>query len=79
MIDRFMIYASNQIATTTDSSTTVYNCLFGHPTALTFASQLIKNEILKNPDDFGDLLRGLQVFGYETIKTEAMGHFYAAK
>jgi hypothetical protein len=79
MIDRFMIYASNQIATSSDGGTTVHNCLFGHPAALTFASQLVKNEILKNPDDFGDLLRGLQVFGYETIKTEAMGHFYAAK
>jgi hypothetical protein len=78
-IDRFTIYSSNQIATTTDSGQTVYNCLFGHPTALTFASQLIKNEMLKNPNDFGDLLRGLQVFGYKTIKTEAMGHFYATK
>lgn len=79
IIDRFMLYSSNQIATTSDGGTTVYNNLFGHPSALTFASQLIKNETLKNPNDFGDLLRGLQVFGYKTIKTEAMGHFYAAK
>jgi len=78
-IDRFTIYASNQIATTSDGVSTAYNSIFGHPTALTFASQLVKNEMLKNPNDFGDLLRGLQVFGYETIKTEAMGHFYAVK
>jgi hypothetical protein len=78
-IDRFTLYSSNQVATTTDGANTAYNCIFGHPAALTFASQLVKNETLKNPWDFGDLLRGLQVYGYKVIKTEAMGHFYAIK
>lgn len=78
-IDRFTLYSSNQIDTTTDGSDTVYNCMAGHPVALTFASQLVKNETLKNPWDFGDLLRGLQVYGYKTIKSEGMTHFYAKK
>lgn len=78
-IDRFMLYSSNQITTTTDGADTVQNCIFGHPAALTFASQLVKNETLKNPWDFGDLLRGLQVYGYKVIKPEAMGHLYAKK
>jgi hypothetical protein len=47
--------------------------------ALTFAAQLVKTEVIKNQKDFGDLMRGLNVYGYETIKTEAMGHFYATK
>ena len=68
---------SNNIDTTTDGDYTVFNCMFGHKCAITFASQLVKNESLKNPNDFGDLLRGLQVYGYETIKTEALGHLYA--
>jgi hypothetical protein len=76
-VDRFEIYMSNNIDTTTDGSYTVFNCMFGHKCAITFASQLVKNESLKNPNDFGDLLRGLQVYGYETIKTEALGHLYA--
>lgn len=79
MIDRFMIYKSNQIATTTDSGNTVYNSIFGQMNALTFAAQLVKNEVIKNQKDFGDLMRGLNVYGYETIKPEAMGHFYARK
>ena len=77
-IDRFMIYSSNNIATGTDT-VTVYNIIFGHPSALTFASQLVKNETLKNPNDFGDLLRGLQVYGYRVVQSKAIGHFYAAK
>ena len=79
MIDRFEIYSSNQIATTTDGVTTVYNCIFGHPSAITFASQLVKDRSIPNPDDFGDIMEGLQVYGYETIKSQALGHFYAAK
>ena len=77
-IDRLTIYMSNQIATTSDT-VTVHNCIACHKSALTFASQLVENETLKNPKDFGDLLRGLQVYGYETIKTEGMFHLYAYK
>lgn len=72
MIDRFMIYASNNIATTV--SGTEHNVIAGHPAAITFASQLTKNETLKNQDDFGDLVRGLQVYGYEVLKSEALVH-----
>lgn len=79
IIDRFEIYSSNQVATTTDGATTVHNIIFGHPSAITFASQLIENRVIENPDDFGKLMEGLQVFGYEVIKSQALGHFYAAK
>jgi hypothetical protein len=78
-IDRFVLYASNQIATTPEGADTAHNCIAGHPTALTFASQLVQNETLKNPWDFGDLLRGLQVYGYKVIKPESMVHIYAMK
>ncbi len=72
MIDRFMIYVSNSIATAV--SGTEHNIIFGHPTAITFASQFTKNETIKNPDDFGDLMRGLQVYGYKVIKSAGLGH-----
>jgi hypothetical protein len=78
-IDRFTLYSSNQIDTTTDGTTTVQNCLYGHPSAITFASQLTENRVIPNPNDFGDIMEGLNVFGYEVIKPEALGHFYAAK
>lgn len=78
-IDNFKIYRSNNMTFTTDGSYSVANTIAGHKSAITFASQLTKNETLKNPDDFGDLMRGLQVYGYEVIKGEALVHGYFYK
>jgi hypothetical protein len=44
----------------------------GHTSAISFASQLTKTEQLRNPTDFGDLVRGLQVFGHKVTKPEAL-------
>lgn len=71
MLDRFTIYMSNQVAQTEANE---YDVMFGHKSALTFASQATEMEDLPNPTDFGKLIRGLQVFGFETIKPDAMGH-----
>ena len=79
MIDRFEIYRTNQLATTTDTGQTITNAIFGHPTAITFASQLTENRYIDNPDDFGKIMEGLQVYGYKVIKPEGLGHFYARK
>ena len=70
MIDRFTIYRSNNV----NKSGSHYDLLFGHKTALTFASQATNMEDIPNPDDFGRLVRGLNVYGYEVIKPEALGH-----
>lgn len=79
-IDRFTLYSSNSVKFANDATYggNVWSIPFGHKSALTFASQLVKNEMLKNPYDFGDLIRGLQVYGYEVIKPEALGMLYAA-
>lgn len=80
IIDRFTLYASNLLATTTDGANSVTNMIFGQKTALTFASQLIENEgPMRDKDFFGDFYRGLQVYGYKVIKPEAIGWFYAYK
>lgn len=44
----------------------------GHKSAISFASQMVKTEQLRNPTDFGDLVRGLQVFGHKVTKPEAL-------
>ena len=44
----------------------------GHKSAITFASQIAKVETLQNPNDFGQLVRGLNVYGYNTIKPESL-------
>ena len=76
MIDRFELYNSNNIAPVTETTTKCYSTIFGHKTALTFASQLTENELIPNPTDFGKLMRGLQVYGYEVIHPESMGTLY---
>jgi hypothetical protein len=44
----------------------------GQTTAICFASQMAKTETLRNPTDFGDLVRGLNVFGHKVVKPEAL-------
>jgi len=71
-IDRFTIYSSNQLPVATKGTeiqTTIYA---GVPSACAFASQIVKNETLPNPDSFGELMRGLQVYGYKTVKPEGL-------
>jgi hypothetical protein len=86
-IDRFSIYVSNLLPTASagqnfDGTTTgtgisanavARKCMIaGAKSAITFASQIAKVESLPNPGDFGTLVRGLNVFGFKTLKPEAM-------
>ena len=87
-IDRFNVYVSNQLPTAAagfsyppgfgGSASVVASALkrraifAGHKAAISFASQMTKTETLRNPNDFGDLVRGLQVFGLAVVKGSAM-------
>ncbi len=75
-IDHFKLYESNNLAPITDGEFNCFNVMFGHKSALTFASQLTENETIPNPKDFGKLMRGLQVYGYEVIQPDSMGTMY---
>lgn len=44
----------------------------GHKSAITFASQITKMETVRNPSDFGDYVRSLNVYGFKVVKPEAM-------
>lgn len=44
----------------------------GHKSAITFASQMTKMETVRNPYDFGDYVRGVNVYGYKVVKPEAL-------
>ena len=76
MIDRFTIYRSNCLYKYVADGAT--HCLFGHPMSLTWASQMVHQELLKNPNAFGDIVRALTVYGYKIVKPEAMGDLYAS-
>lgn len=79
MIDRFEVYSSNNVAISTETSTKCYNAIFGHKSAITFASQLVENEMIPNPNDFGKLCRGLQVYGFKVLQDNNIGHLYITK
>lgn len=79
-IDRLTIYNSNLLSTVTDSSTAeCTNVVACHKSALTFATQLTETETITNPDDFGKLVRGLQVYGYQVVKSEGLVHAYVTR
>jgi len=78
-IDNITLYMSNLLATTTDGSNTVTNMIGCQYDALSFASQLVKNETLRASRKFGREYRGLQVYGYKVVKDEGMVHLYAYK
>lgn len=50
----------------------------GHKSAITFASQVTKMETVRNPDDFGDYIRSLNVYGFKVVKPEALALLVAA-
>jgi hypothetical protein len=79
MIDRFTLYNSNRLVSATDGAVTAYSILFGHKLATTFASQITKTEALRAETTFGDLVRGLNVFGRKAVKPEGMGKLYCYK
>jgi hypothetical protein len=78
-LDRFMVYRSNLVNSVTDGSDTVYNIIAGHKAGLTFAAQMTQMETLKNPNSFGNLVRGLNVYGYKVIEGKYMAELYAKK
>ena len=44
----------------------------GHKSAITFASQITKMETVRNPSDFGDYIRSLNVYGFKVVKPESL-------
>jgi len=80
-VDGVMIYTSNNVEYTTDATAgvTAYNAFANHKKAISFATQLAENEVLRDPDDFQDLSRGLQIYGSKVTKAEGVIHLYIAK
>lgn len=68
MIDRFTLYMSHNLPVA-GGETTIYA---GHKMGLTFASQMTEMESLRAESTFGNIIRGLQVYGYKVVKPEAL-------
>lgn len=76
MIDRFTVYISNLLPNNSSDSAQFnsgeWPLFAGHAHSLTFASQISKVETLRSELTFGQVLRGLQVYGYSVIDGRAL-------
>lgn len=69
-IDRFTVYSSNTLNVTTGK----FDIMAGTRDAISWAAQITKMETLRSQATFGDLVRGLNVYGYKVTKPEALVH-----
>jgi hypothetical protein len=77
-IDRFTLYQSrNLLRQTSPGPATAL--MFGHSAGLTFAAQIVECQMIDNPNDFGYVIRGLMVFGFETIAPSYIGTAFVRK
>lgn len=87
-IDRFTVYLSNLLPRAAQDQNYLggvdsgkvkrHVIMAGHKSAFTFASQINKVETVRNPNDFGDFVRGLMVYGRKAVKTDAFTTGYIA-
>lgn len=68
MIDRFTLYVSHNLARDTGK----FSLVGGHKMGFTFASQMTNMETIRSTTTFGNIVRGLQVYGYQVVKPEAL-------
>jgi len=68
MIDRFTVYVSHNL----NLSSGKFDIVAGHKMGLTFASQMTEMESIRAETTFGNIIRGLQVYGYKVVKGEAL-------
>ncbi len=69
MIDRFTVYMSHNLNVAAGGK---FSVIAGHKMGFTFASQMTEMETLRSESTFGDIVRGLQVYGYKVVKGEAL-------
>jgi hypothetical protein len=70
----FSMYKSNNVAAPNLADGQI---LAGHMSAICTAQTITSTEVIRDPDSFGDICRGLHVFGVKVMRPEALvGAFY---
>ena len=65
----FDMYKSNNIAATSNASGKV---LAGHISSTATANTILSTEVIRDPSSFGDIVRGLHVYGAKVLRPEAL-------
>lgn len=77
VVDRFTIFNSNLLPAYADGGNQANHIIAGVKDGLTFATQLTNTETLRAESTFGEIMRGLMVYGYKVVKPEALTALYA--
>jgi len=80
-IGKFRVYESNLYTPVVDSGAgkTCYNILFGIKDAVTTATQLVETKnFTQFENDWGQGMKGLQVYDWKVIKGQGLGVLYAS-
>jgi len=65
----FDMYKTNNIAATTNAAG---KCIAGHMSSTCTAQTIVNTEVIRDPDSFGDIVRGLHVYGAKVLRPEAL-------
>ena len=65
----FNMYKSNNIAATSNAAG---KCIAGHISSTCTAQTITNTEVLRDPSSFGDIVRGLHVYGAKVLRPEAL-------
>ena len=65
----FSMYKSNNIASTSNAAG---KCIAGHMSSTATAQTITSTEVLRDPDSFGDIVRGLHVYGAKVLRAGAL-------
>jgi len=77
----FNMYMTNAIAVSSgnaanktfgSSGANEYAFLYGHMSAVATANHIAKTELIRDPDSFADIVRGLHVFGRKILRDDAV-------
>ena len=65
----FNMYKTNNIAATSNAAG---QCIAGHISSTATAQTITSTEVIRDPDSFGDIVRGLHVYGAKVLRGEAL-------
>ena len=69
-VNGFRLYMTNNFAASSTSN--YFKVMFGHMSSTATANAIAKTEVVRDPDSFADIVRGLHVFGRKVLRTEAL-------
>ena len=70
LVNGFKLYMTNNFAASSTSN--YYKVLYGHMSSTATANAIAKTEVVRDPDSFADIVRGLHVFGRKVLRSEAL-------